>query len=168
MEEQEMIDYLLANRKEMYKWAYRLTQNYDDAQDLLQSTSLKALGSYKTYTEAKNISGWLYTIMRNLFLNQSLHVCRNCCMEPDELNRIRSSMEDASVKTHYDTCCDMYDIRCAVDALDKEYKIPFKLYLSGYKYQEISEKIGIPLGTVKSRIHLCRQQLQVALKDFRE
>lgn len=62
-----MTDYLIGNQEEMYQWAYRLTRNYDDAQDLLQSTLLCALKSVGMYTEENNISGWLYTIMRNIF-----------------------------------------------------------------------------------------------------
>lgn len=68
MEKEEMTDYLIGNQEEMYQWAYRLTRNYDDAQDLLQSTLLCALKSVGMYTEENNISGWLYTIMRNIFL----------------------------------------------------------------------------------------------------
>lgn len=64
-----MTDYLIGNQEEMYQWAYRLTRNYDDAQDLLQSTLLCALKSVGMYTEENNISGWLYTIMRNIFFN---------------------------------------------------------------------------------------------------
>ena len=60
------------------------------------------------------------------------------------------------------------DIQRAVDMLDCTYKIPMTLYLSGYKYQEIAEKMGIPLGTVKSRIHVSRLRLQKELKDFRK
>lgn len=67
MEKEEMTDYLIGNQEEMYQWAYRLTRNYDDAQDLLQSTLLCALKSVGMYTEENNISGWLYTIMRNIF-----------------------------------------------------------------------------------------------------
>lgn len=68
-----MTDYLIGNQEEMYQWAYRLTRNYDDAQDLLQSTLLCALKSVGMYTEENNISGWLYTIMRNIFFNTTRH-----------------------------------------------------------------------------------------------
>lgn len=73
MEKEEMTDYLIGNQEEMYQWAYRLTRNYDDAQDLLQSTLLCALKSVGMYTEENNISGWLYTIMRNIFFNTTRH-----------------------------------------------------------------------------------------------
>ena len=59
------------------------------------------------------------------------------------------------------------EIYRAVNTLPKEYRIPFIMHLSGFKYREIAEKLGLPLGTVKSRIFFTRQHLQTLLKDFR-
>ena len=162
-----MTDYLIGNQEEMYQWAYRLTRNYDDAQDLLQSTLLCALKSVGMYTEENNISGWLYTIMRNIFFNTTRHSGRCCCMEKEDIERMMQLGENA-LKDNAEIAFDMSDIQRAIDTLDRPYKIPMSLYLSGYKYQEIAEKMGIPLGTVKSRIHASRVQLQETLKDFRK
>lgn len=162
-----MTDYLIGNQEEMYQWAYRLTRNYDDAQDLLQSTLLCALKSVGMYTEENNISGWLYTIMRNIFFNTTRHSGRCCCMEKDDIERMMQLGENA-LNDNAEIAFDMSDIQRAIDTLDRPYKIPMSLYLSGYKYQEIAEKMGIPLGTVKSRIHASRVQLQETLKDFRK
>ena len=151
----------------MYQWAYRLTRNYDDAQDLLQSTLLCALKSVGMYTEENNISGWLYTIMRNIFFNTTRHSGRCCCMEKEDIERMMQLGENA-LNDNAEIAFDMSDIQRAIDTLDRPYKIPMSLYLSGYKYQEIAEKMGIPLGTVKSRIHASRVQLQETLKDFRK
>ena len=167
MEIEEMTDYLIGNQEEMYQWAYRLTRNYDDAQDLLQSTLLCALKSVGMYTEENNISGWLYTIMRNIFFNTTRHSGRCCCMEKEDIERMMQLGENA-LNDNAEIAFDMSDIQRAIDALDRPYKIPVSLYLSGYKYQEIAEKMGIPLGTVKSRIHASRVQLQETLKDFRK
>lgn len=161
-----MTDYLIGNQEEMYQWAYRLTRNYDDAQDLLQSTLLCALKSVGMYTEENNISGWLYTIMRNIFFNTTRHSGRCCCMEKEDIERMMQLGENA-LNDNAEIAFDMSDIQRAIDTLDRPYKIPMSLYLSGYKYQEIAEKMGIPLGTVKSRIHASRMQLQETLKDFR-
>lgn len=161
-----MTDYLIGNQEEMYQWAYRLTRNYDDAQDLLQSTLLCALKSVGMYTEENNISGWLYTIMRNIFFNTTRHSGRCCCMEKEDIERMMQLGENA-LNDNAEIAFDMSDIQRAIDTLDRPYKIPTSLYLSGYKYQEIAEKMGIPLGTVKSRIHASRVQLQETLKDFR-
>lgn len=162
-----MTDYLIGNQEEMYQWAYRLTRNYDDAQDLLQSTLLCALKSVGMYTEENNISGWLYTIMRNIFFNTTRHSGRCCCMEKEDIERMMQLGENA-LNDNAEIAFDMSDIQRAIDTLDRPYKIPMSLYLSGYKYQEIPEKMGIPLGTVKSRIHASRVQLQETLKDFRK
>lgn len=162
-----MTDYLIGNQEEMYQWAYRLTRNYDDAQDLLQSTLLCALKSVGMYTEENNISGCLYTIMRNIFFNTTRHSGRCCCMEKEDIERMMQLGENA-LNDNAEIAFDMSDIQRAIDTLDRPYKIPMSLYLSGYKYQEIAEKMGIPLGTVKSRIHASRVQLQETLKDFRK
>lgn len=162
-----MTDYLIGNQEEMYQWAYRLTRNYDDAQDLLQSTLLCALKSVGMYTEENNISGWLYTIMRNIFFNTTRHSGRCCCMEKEDIERMMQLGENA-LNDNAEIAFDMSDIQRAIDTLDRPYKIPMSLYLSGDKYQEIAEKMGIPLGTVKSRIHASRVQLQETLKDFRK
>lgn len=162
-----MTDYLIGNQEEMYQWAYRLTRNYDDAQDLLQSTLLCALKSVGMYTEENNISGWLYTIMRNIFFNTTRHSGRCCCMEKEDIERMMQLGENA-LNDNAEIAFDMSDIQRAIDTLDRPYKIPMSLYLSGYKHQEIAEKMGIPLGTVKSRIHASRVQLQETLKDFRK
>lgn len=162
-----MTDYLIGNQEEMYQWAYRLTRNYDDAQDLLQSTLLCALKSVGMYTEENNISGRLYTIMRNIFFNTTRHSGRCCCMEKEDIERMMQLGENA-LNDNAEIAFDMSDIQRAIDTLDRPYKIPMSLYLSGYKYQEIAEKMGIPLGTVKSRIHASRVQLQETLKDFRK
>lgn len=167
MEKEEMTDYLIGNQEEMYQWAYRLTRNYDDAQDLLQSTLLCALKSVGMYTEENNISGRLYTIMRNIFFNTTRHSGRCCCMEKEDIERMMQLGENA-LNDNAEIAFDMSDIQRAIDTLDRPYKIPMSLYLSGYKYQEIAEKMGIPLGTVKSRIHASRVQLQETLKDFRK
>ena len=167
MEKEEMTDYLIGNQEEMYQWAYRLTRNYDDAQDLLQSTLLCALKSVGMYTEENNISGWLYTIMRNIFFNTTRHSGRCCCMEKEDIERMMQLGENA-LNDNAEIAFDMSDIQRAIDTLDRPYKIPMSLYLSGYKNQEIAEKMGIPLGTVKSRIHASRVQLQETLKDFRK
>ena len=167
MEKEEMTDYLIGNQEEMYQWAYRLTRNYDDAQDLLQSTLLCALKSVGMYTEENNISGWLYTIMRNIFFNTTRHSGRCCCMEKEDIERMMQLGENA-LNDNAEIAFDMSDIQRAIDTLDRPYKIPMSLYLSGYKYQEIAEKMGIPLGTVKSRIHASRVQFLETLKDFRK
>jgi RNA polymerase sigma-70 factor (ECF subfamily) len=72
-------------------------------------------------------------------------------------------IEDDSMQGAYD----LKEMRRIVNALPKEYRVPFAMYVSGFKYREIADKLNLPLGTVKSRIYFTRQRLQEDLKDFR-
>ena len=165
MTKKEMADYLVANQKPLWQSAFYLTKNEDDASDLTQSVFLKALCNFEKFTDSTNLGGWLYTIMRNLFINQ----CRSA-------DQVRISRRDKEYETapndlmygtteSADSRCTMQDIEHAIDILNKEYSIPFRMYVSGYKYQEIADKMNIPLGTVKSRIFIARKKAQAYLTE---
>ena len=164
MTEQELTKHLIAKQKFLYHSAYQLTKQRDDALDLAQTVILKALTQYEKITNAINLNGWLYTIMKNVFLNQcrtshEVHLTtKDCADEPRHEITLKAS--DSA-----DSRCIMQDITHAIDTLEKEYRIPFGLYIAGYKYEEISAKIGIPLGTVKSRIFVARKKAQGYLRD---
>ena len=161
----EMADYLVANQKPLWHSAFYLTKNEDDASDLTQSVFLKALCNFEKFTDSTNLGGWLYTIMRNLFINQ--------CRSADQVRISRSDKEYETAPNDLmygttesaDSRCTMQDIEHAIDILNKEYSIPFRMYVSGYKYQEIADKMNIPLGTVKSRIFIARKKAQAYLTE---
>ena len=165
MTKKEMADYLVANQKPLWQSAFYLTKNEDDASDLTQSVFLKALCNFEKFTDSTNLGGWLYTIMRNLFINQ--------CRSADQVRISRSDKEYETAPNDLmygtsesaDSRCTMQDIEHAIDILNKEYSIPFRMYVSGYKYQEISDKMNIPLGTVKSRIFIARKKAQAYLTE---
>ena len=157
--------YLVANQKPLWQSAFYLTKNEDDASDLTQSVFLKALCNFEKFTDSTNLGGWLYTIMRNLFINQ--------CRSADQVRISRSDKEYETAPNDLmygtsesaDSRCTMQDIEHAIDILNKEYSIPFRMYVSGYKYQEIADKMNIPLGTVKSRIFIARKKAQAYLTE---
>ena len=165
MTKKEMADYLVANQKPLWQSAFYLTKNEDDASDLTQSVFLKALCNFEKFTDSANLGGWLYTIMRNLFINQ--------CRSADQVRISRSDKEYETAPNDLmygttesaDSRCTMQDIEHAIDILNKEYSIPFRMYVSGYKYQEIADKMNIPLGTVKSRIFIARKKAQAYLTE---
>ena len=165
MTKKEMADYLVANQKPLWQSAFYLTKNEDDASDLTQSVFLKALCNFEKFTDSTNLGGWLYTIMRNLFINQ--------CRSADQVRISRSDKEYETAPSDLmygtsesaDSRCTMQDIEHAIDILNKEYSIPFRMYVSGYKYQEIADKMNIPLGTVKSRIFIARKKAQAYLTE---
>lgn len=158
---------LVAVQDELLRYAYKLTMDRDEAYDLLQETSLKALDNEDKYMPDTNFKGWMYTIMRNIFINNYRKTVRDQTFvdRTDNLYHL-SQPQDAgfeSTESAYDT----KEIRRAVGALPREYRVPFAMHVSGFKYREIAEKLALPLGTVKSRIFFTRQRLQTQLKDFR-
>ncbi|MDD6890478.1 MAG: RNA polymerase sigma factor [Bacteroidales bacterium] len=158
---------LLSLQTELRNFAFKLTADYEDANDLLQETTLKALDNEAKYTEETNFKGWMYTIMRNLFINNYRKTLRDQTYVDKTDNQFYLNsgvdVEADSMEGAYDA----KEMRRIVNALPKEYRIPFTMYVAGFKYREIAERLQLPLGTVKSRIFFTRQRLQEALKDFR-
>ena len=128
---------------------------------------MKALDNEAKYTEETNFKGWMYTIMRNLFINNYRKTLRDQTYVDKTDNQFYLNsgvdVEADSMEGAYDA----KEMRRIVNALPKEYRIPFTMYVAGFKYREIAERLQLPLGTVKSRIFFTRQRLQEALKDFR-
>lgn len=159
---------LLSVQTELHHFAYKLTADREDADDLLQETSLKALDNEDKYTAETNFKGWIYTIMRNIFINNYRKSVRDQTYidQTDTqffLNQREYDIETGSIENGYD----LKEMHIIVNALPKEYRIPFMMYVSGFKYREIADRLDLPLGTVKSRIHFTRRRLQKELKDFR-
>lgn len=158
---------LLALQSNLFSFAYKLTTDSEEAYDLLQDTTLKALDNESRYTDNSNFKGWLFTIMRNIFINNYRKTVRDQTFVDRTDNLYHLSLPQdagfASTESAYDT----KEIRRAVNTLPREYRVPFAMHVSGFKYREIAEKLSLPLGTVKSRIFFTRQRLQAQLKDFR-
>lgn len=158
---------LLSVQSDLLNFAYKLTADHEEANDLLQETSLKALDNEEKYTVGTNFKGWIYTIMRNIFINNYRKALRDQTYvdQTDNLFYLNQGfdLEGDSTESSYD----LKEMRRIVNALPKEYRVPFAMYVSGFKYREIADKLGLPLGTVKSRIYFTRQRLQEELKDFR-
>jgi RNA polymerase sigma-70 factor (ECF subfamily) len=154
------------SRRELLRFARKLTANRDDADDLLQDTMLKALSNEDKFVPDTNFKAWVYTLMRNIFINNYRRELRmQTHTDGTEgqfyLNSAREESVD-STESAYDLK-EMYHI---LGLLPKENKVPFAMFVSGFKYREIAEKMALPIGTVKSRIFLTRRRLQVQLKDF--
>lgn len=158
---------LLSVQAELLHFAFKLTADREEANDLLQETSLKALDNEEKYTSETNFKGWMYTIMRNIFINNYRKVLRDQTYVDHTDNQFYLNQGNSLAEDSLEGSYDLKEIRRTVNELPKEYRIPFMMYVSGFKYREIAEKLGLPLGTVKSRIYFTRQRLQEELKDFR-
>lgn len=161
---------LLSLQPELLNFAYKLTADHEEANDLLQETSLKALDNEDRYTDETNFKGWIYTIMRNIFINNYRKTLRDqTYVDTTDNQYFLNQGIDIEVDST-EVAYDLKEIRHIVNGLSKEYKeyrVPFAMYVSGFKYREIADRLGLPLGTVKSRIYITRQKLQQDLKDFR-
>lgn len=151
----------------MFNFAMMLTANKDDAQDLLQDTTLKVLDNQDKYVDNVNFKGWVLTIMRNIFINNYRKVVRSQTVidQTEDLYHLNLS-QDSGFDTPEGTLT-VKEINGAINKLSSDLKTPFSLFLAGYKYNEIADKLELPLGTVKSRIFFARQELQKRLKDLR-
>jgi len=157
---------LLRQQNQLLYFAMSLTSDTEEAQDLLQETFLKALIYREKFTQNTNFKAWVYTIMKNTFIN---NYRRNIKVK----NAFDTNNNDFQLKIQKDSdypspesIYSSKEIIMCINDLGDEYKIPFNLFLEGFRYKEIAEQIKIPLGTVKSRIFLTRKKLEELLKDY--
>ena len=163
----DFTQHLLSIQNELFRFAFKLTADREEANDLLQETSLKALDNEEKFTPDTNFKGWIYTIMRNIFINNYRKTVRDQTFVDQTDNLFHLNLPQDSGFDSTEGAYDLKEIHRIVNALPKDYRVPFAMYVSGFKYREIAEKLGLPLGTVKSRIFFTRQRLQNDLKDFR-
>ncbi len=160
-------NFAISKTSKMLKpFAMRLTKDYEDANDLLQDTLMKAFLNRDKYAEGTNLKAWLYTIMKNTFItNYQRSVKRNTFIDTtDNLHYINSS--DSMVENNAYSSFAMEDIQKAVEKLDESCRVPFMMYFNGFKYHEIAIKLDIPMGTVKNRIHIARKELKDSLQMY--
>ena len=157
---------LLAVQEELLRFAYKLTADREEANDLLQETSLKALDNEDKFEPDTNFKGWMYTIMRNIFINNYRKIVREQTFVDQTDNLYHLNMPQDSGFASSEGSYDLKEMHRIVNSLPRDYKVPFSMHVSGFKYREIAERLGLPLGTVKSRIFFTRQKLQEELKDF--
>jgi RNA polymerase sigma-70 factor (ECF subfamily) len=147
-------------------FALRLTKDDEAANDLLQETVLKAFTNREKFTDGTNLKAWLYTIMKNTFItNYQRMVRRNTFIDTTENLHYINSSENISENLAYSSFA-MKDINRAIKKLDDTYRVPFLMHFRGFKYHEIAEKLQIPIGTVKNRIHIARKELKDKLKNY--
>ncbi|MCL1932933.1 MAG: RNA polymerase sigma factor [Candidatus Azobacteroides sp.] len=151
---------VLSIQPNMFSFALMLTANRYDAEDLLQETTLRVLDNKDKYVDNVNFKGWVLTIMRNIFINNYRKVLRNQIVvdHKGDLRNLNVS-EDANRENPEETMT-VKEITFIINSLNGDLKTPFLMYLDGYKYNEISDKLELPLGTVKSRIFFARREIR--------
>ena len=147
-------------------YAMMLTRNVEDANDLVQETMLKAFSYRNKFLTGTNLKGWLYTIMKNSFINNYRRLIRrntvidttdNSYLIDSTYTLTENSGESAFVRK---------DIDAAINTLPEDLKITFSLNIDGFKYHEIAEALDIPIGTVKTRIFVAKRKLRKQLHSY--
>ncbi len=147
--------------------AMNLTRDADDAKDLVQETLLKALLNKDKFKPGTNLKAWLYTIMRNTFINNYNKITkRSSNIDSTEYFQYFNTDENYITVNGATSDFVVTDINEAISRLNEEFRTPFMMYYIGYKYLEIAEKLNIPIGTVKNRIHIARKELKQVLKVY--
>lgn len=161
--------YLVTNEsKPLRNYALKLTQDMEDADDLVQDTMLKAFTNEEKFAEGTNLKGWLYTIMKNIFINKYRRAMKSNIFHDDTENQYYINNAATAQRNDGDGNLVMKDIRNALSGLNENLRTPFLMSYTGYKYEEIADKLKLPLGTVKVRIHNARKALSKKLEVYRE
>jgi RNA polymerase sigma-70 factor (ECF subfamily) len=153
---------LLVNNAEFLKpFAITLTRDTEAAKDLFQETLYRAISNKDKYNVGTNIKAWLYTIMRNIFINNYRRKAKqNTIFDSSPNEFLLNSSPSVIISNNAESNLRMKDIQMAVHQLPEIFRNPFLLYFDGFKYHEIADMLHEPLGTIKSRIHFARKLLK--------
>ena len=156
----EFNEMLLDNSGSLKPFAISLTHDHQSAKDLYQETMYKALANRDKYGTGTNIKAWLFTIMRNIFINDYRRKAKQKAIFDYSGNEVLVSSGTAVVKNGGESALHLKEINQAIYHLPQIFRTPFLLYFEGYRYHEIAYSLNEPLGTVKSRIHFARKLLK--------
>jgi RNA polymerase sigma-70 factor (ECF subfamily) len=153
-------DKLIALEQDLRHFALKYTQDPDTINDLVQETFFKALTNSEKFKDETNFKAWLFTILKNSFINHYRKQAR-FVKGDDEVKLSDSIMfSHNKIAEISESILRMKEIKKHINRLDSKIRSPFKLYINGLKYKEISDILEIPIGTVKSRIFMARKILE--------
>jgi RNA polymerase sigma factor (sigma-70 family) len=158
---------MLVNNAEFLKpFAITLTRDSEAAKDLFQETLFRALANKEKYNVGTNIKAWLYTIMRNIFINNYRRKSKQNTIFDNTPNEFLLNQSQSVAANTAESTLRLKDIQSAVHNLPEIFRNPFLLYFDGFKYHEISKMMNEPLGTIKSRIHFARKLLKNQINRY--
>ncbi len=144
----------------LYSFAYNLTKNIEDSRDLFQETAFRALSNRDKFSPGTNFKAWVFTIMKNIFINNyRKKVKANTIMDSTD-NQYYINSGSNAVLNNGDSNIMYKELTDMVASLDESIRVPFEMHHDGFKYQEIADQLSLPLGTVKSRIFFARKELK--------
>jgi RNA polymerase sigma factor (sigma-70 family) len=157
---------MMSLSNKLYYYALSLTSDSERANDLLQDTFLKALTYRDKFAQNTNFKAWIYTIMKNTFINDYR---RNAKMKGTFDSSSNVSHLMVANEKHFpsaDSVISTREINKSIQELEDDFRIPFTMFLDGFKYKEIADELNLPLGTVKSRIFFTRKKLEISLSEY--
>ena len=157
---------IINNADYLKPFAITLTRDNETAKDLLQETMFRALANRDKYNAGTNIKAWLYSIMRNIFINDYRRKAKQNTILDNSINEFLINSNQLAVGNLAESNLKTKEIYKAVHTLPDIFRNPFMLYFDGYKYNEIAAILKEPLGTIKSRIHFARKLLKEQLTRF--
>ena len=166
MSSPEFNEMLLTNADFLKPFAINLTRDTEAANDLYQETLYKALANQEKYHVGTNIKAWLFTIMRNIFINNYRRKAKQKTIFDSTPNDYLINQKQATVANAAESTIRTKEINKAIHDLPEIFRTPFLLYFDGYKYNEIADVLHEPLGTIKSRIHFARKLLKEQISRF--
>lgn len=157
---------LIGLEDKLYYFALSLTSDPEKAQDLLQETFLKALTYRDKFRANTNFKAWIYTIMKNTFINDYRRNVKAKNTFDTTNNDFHLTFSKDERYPAPDSIHAEKEIKMKIQKLEIEFREPFQMFLNGYKYKEIADKLDLPLGTVKSRIFFTRKKLGKWLHEY--
>jgi RNA polymerase sigma-70 factor (ECF subfamily) len=157
---------VIKNTDYLRPFAFTLTKDMESAKDLIQETLYRALANREKYNAGTNIKAWMYTIMRNIFINNYRRSAKQNTIFDSTPNDFLLDYNQVTTANAAESNLSLKEINEAVYQLPEIFKTPFQLYFEGYKYHEIARILAEPLGTSKSRIHFARKLLKQQLTRF--
>lgn len=157
---------LISNAESLKPFAVTLTHDAEAAKDLFQETLYRALANKDKYHVGTNIKAWLYTIMRNIFINNYRRKAKQSVIFDNTPNEYLLNLNQGAVANEAVTDLNLKEIQKAIHDLPDIFRNPFLLYFEGYRYHEIADMLNEPLGTIKSRIHFARKLLKAQLQRY--
>jgi RNA polymerase sigma-70 factor (ECF subfamily) len=155
------------NNAEFLKpFAITLTRDTEAAKDLFQETLYRALANREKYNVGTNITAWLYTIMRNIFINNYRRRAKQKTIFDNTPNDYLLNNNQVATADTTESNLRIKDIQAAIYNLPEIFRNPFLLYFDGFKYHEIADMLMEPLGTIKSRIHFARKLLKSQIDRY--
>lgn len=157
---------LITNSDFLKPFAITLTRDTESAQDLLQDTMFRALSNREKYNVGTNIKAWLYTIMRNIFINNYRKKAKQQVVFDTTPHEVLINQKQVIGGNVAESNMALKELWSSVHSLPGLFRKPFLLYFEGYKYHEIAQALNEPLGTIKSRIHFARKLLKEQITRY--